>query len=66
MYETTAAMSSSELAGRLDRLPMSRFHRRLLTALAFGFFFELADLNTFAYAAPGLRDSLGLSSTTSR
>jgi putative MFS transporter len=58
---STYTMSPSELAGRLDRLPMSRFHRRLLTALAFGFFFELADLNTFAYAAPGLRESLGLS-----
>jgi putative MFS transporter len=56
-----AALGPADIAGRLDRLPISRFHRRLLMALAFGFFFELADLNTFSYAAPGLRDSLGLS-----
>jgi putative MFS transporter len=30
-------------------------------ALAFGFFFELADLNTFSYAAPGLRQYMHLS-----
>jgi putative MFS transporter len=51
----------TDVAARLDRLPMSRFHKRLMLALSFGFFFELADLNTFSYAAPGLRDSLGLS-----
>lgn len=54
-------MSTAELAARLDRLPLSRFHRRVLYALSFAFFFELADLNTFSYAAPGLRKYLGLS-----
>jgi MFS transporter, putative metabolite:H+ symporter len=54
-------MTSLELAARLDRLPISRFHRRVMYALAFGFFFELADLNTFSYAAPGLRHYMHLS-----
>lgn len=54
-------MTTVELAARLDRLPLSRFHRRVLYGLAFGFFFELADLNTFGYAAPGLEKYLDLS-----
>jgi putative MFS transporter len=58
---TTPATGSGELAARLDRLPLGPFHRRVLYALAFAFFFELADLNTFSYAAPGLRHYLGLS-----
>lgn len=48
-------MLASELSPRLDRLPVSRFHRRILYALCFAFFFELADLNSFAYAATGLQ-----------
>ena len=50
-----------DLAARLDRLPPGRFHRRVLVALAFAFFFELGDLNTFAYVAPQLRETMGLS-----
>lgn len=53
-------MSPSELAARLDRLPLSRFHRSVLYAIAFAFFFELADLNTFAYAATGLEKYGGM------
>lgn len=51
-------MSASPLAARLDRLPIGRFHRRVLYTLAFAFAFELGDLNTFAYAAPALREHL--------
>lgn len=53
-------MDNQELTARLDRLPMSRFHRRISIGLAFAFFFELADLNTFAYAAPALHKYYGL------
>ncbi|MGH3435183.1 MAG: MFS transporter [Sciscionella sp.] len=53
-------MGVGELAARLDRLPISRFHRRVMLALAFAFFFELADLDTFAFAAPGIRKYLGI------
>src|SRR3954469_21106642 len=42
-------------ATRLDRLPVSAFHRRTAALLAYVFFFELGDLNSFAYAAPALR-----------
>jgi len=57
-------MYASELAARLDRLPLSRFHRRVLSGVAFAFFFELADLNTFAYAATGLEKYQGMSVAT--
>jgi putative MFS transporter len=33
---------------------MGRFHRLIVVCLAFTFFCELADLNEFAYAAPGI------------
>jgi putative MFS transporter len=53
-------VSATHLAARLDRLPLSRFHRRVLCALAVAFVFEFGDLNTFAYVAPSLEDHLGL------
>ncbi len=46
---------------RLDRLPWSGYQRRVAGVLALCFAFELADINTFAYAAPALRTSLGIS-----
>ncbi|MBO0874505.1 MAG: MFS transporter, partial [Pseudonocardia sp.] len=57
----SSAVTAAELGARLDRLPLGRFHRQVLYALAFGFFFELADLNTFSYAAPGLKEYQHLS-----
>ena len=42
-------------AARLDRLPISSFHRDIVKLLAYIFFFELGDLNSFAFAAPGVR-----------
>ena len=47
-------MSSSSISERMDRLPITRPHRIAIFALAFAYFFELADLNTFAFAAPGV------------
>jgi MFS transporter, putative metabolite:H+ symporter len=55
------ASSPPRTAARLDRLPVSRFHRRVLYALAVAFVFEFGDLNTFAYVAPALEDRLSLS-----
>lgn len=52
-------MGVQELSARLDRLPVRSFHRRVM--LAFAFFFELADLDTFAFAAPGNRKYLHIS-----
>src|SRR5919204_4113247 len=49
---------------RLDRLSVSPFHRRTAALLAYVFFFELGDLNSFAYAAPALRQQWSLSIAT--
>jgi MFS transporter, putative metabolite:H+ symporter len=51
-------------AVRLDRLDVSAFHRRTAALLAYVFFFELGDLNSFAYAAPALRQQWQLSIPT--
>lgn len=51
-------------AVRLDRLAVSSFHRRTAALLAYVFFFELGDLNSFAYAAPALRQQWQLSIST--
>jgi MFS transporter, putative metabolite:H+ symporter len=42
------------ISQRMDDLPITRMHKLAIFALAFAYFFELADLNTFAYAAPGI------------
>jgi MFS transporter, putative metabolite:H+ symporter len=44
----------TNFGARLDRLPMTSAHYAAFLALAFAYFFELGDLNTFAYAAPAL------------
>jgi MFS transporter, putative metabolite:H+ symporter len=51
-------------AARLDRLPITSFHRRMMWLLGFVFFFELADLNTFSFAAPAIRSEWHLSIST--
>ena len=48
-------------AVRLDRLPIAGFHREMVKLLAYIFFFELGDLNSFAFAAPGIRAEWQLS-----
>lgn len=44
----------SNAANRIDRLPISRFHKVMLIAVSFAYFFEFADINTFATTAPKL------------
>jgi MFS transporter, putative metabolite:H+ symporter len=56
--------TTTTAAARLDRLPISSFHRDIVRLLAYIFFFELGDLNSFAFAAPGVRDAWGLSIDT--
>jgi putative MFS transporter len=51
-------------AARLDRLPISSFHRDIVKVLAYIFFFELGDLNSFAFAAPGVREQWHLTIDT--
>ena len=40
-------MQHSNAANRLDRLPIARFHKVMLVALSFAYFFEFADINSF-------------------
>ncbi len=47
-------MSSISISERMDRLPITTPHRIAIFALAFAYFFEFADLSTFAFAAPGV------------
>jgi putative MFS transporter len=51
-------------AARLDRLPITSFHRKMMWLLGLVFFFELADLNTFSFAAPAIRSQWHLSIAT--
>ena len=51
---------TTSAAARLDRLPISSFHRDIVRLLAYIFFFELGDLNSFAFAAPGVRQAWNL------
>src|SRR5262245_49499723 len=52
------------VASRLDRLPIAGFHRRMVVLLGYVFFFELGDINSFAFAAPAIREQWQLSITT--
>ena len=61
---TLQQTSQISAAARLDRLPLFSGHRTMLALLAFCFFFELGDLNTFAFAAPALRMQWGISIDT--
>src|SRR3954465_13281656 len=56
--------SLSAISIRLDRLPITSFHRRLVLLLGYIFFFELGDLNSFGFAAPAVREAWQLSIAT--
>lgn len=47
-------MQQANALNRLNRLPISRFHKITLIAVAFAYFFEFADINSFATTAPKL------------
>lgn len=47
-------MDASNAANRIDRLPISRFDKITLVALSFAYFFEFADINSFAVTAARL------------
>ncbi|WP_158903613.1 MFS transporter [Burkholderia sp. L27(2015)] len=53
-------MNDELIAARVDRLPVSRFHRRLLLLISLPFFFDISDIFTFSYAAPALVKEWGL------
>jgi putative MFS transporter len=62
----TTPISRVSAAARLDRLPIVSFHRDVMWLLGFCFFFELGDINTFAFAAPAIRAEWGVPIETIR
>jgi putative MFS transporter len=59
-----SSVGDSPIAARLDRLPITAFHRRMVGLLGYIFFFELGDLNSFGFAAPAVREAWHLSIAT--
>jgi putative MFS transporter len=57
-------MNDELIAARVDRLPVSRFHKRLLLLVSLPFFFDISDIFTFSYAAPALVKEWGLPIST--
>jgi putative MFS transporter len=55
------SMQDELIAARIDRLPYSRLHWRILALLAIPQFFDSVDIFTFPSAAPGLVKFWGLS-----
>jgi len=51
-------------SARLDRLPITSIHRQIMWIVAIVFFFELGDLNTFAFASPAVMKAWNLSVST--
>ncbi|MFF3838285.1 MFS transporter [Streptomyces sp. NPDC001930] len=49
-------LNTAALGTRLDRLPLSPFHRRLVVALAGMILFEWVETYAFAFVAPALRE----------
>lgn len=56
--------TAASIGARLDRLPMTPIHKTVFLALSFAYFFELGDLNTFAYAAPAIIKEWGINVDT--
>ena len=56
-------MTHSNAANRLDRMPISRFHKSTLLAISFAYFFEFADINSFATTVPKLITLWGVTIT---
>lgn len=62
--DSTDGLQDVNIGGRLDRMPVSSVHWVVLVALAFSYFFDMADYNTFGYAAPALMKAWGISVST--
>lgn len=60
----TLQVTRDSVAARLDRLPVTSIHRRIMWIIGIVFFFELGDLNTFAFASPAIMKQWHLSVTT--
>ena len=58
---TISNITNYSAGARLERIPISSFHRQIMWILGFVFFFELGDVNVFSYAAPAIRSQWQLS-----
>lgn len=59
---STTGSGTPSPSDRLDRIPvLTRSHRRWLVVLGVLLLFDMGDLNTFAYAAPAIREEWSLS-----
>jgi MFS transporter, putative metabolite:H+ symporter len=54
----------SSAASRVNHAPIAAFQRRTAWLLAFVFFFEFGDINTFSFAAPAILKAWGLTIPT--
>lgn len=53
-------METTNSANRINRLPITRYHKVILVVVAVAYFFEFADINTFATTAPKIAQVWGL------
>lgn len=60
-FPQTVSLARHSASARLDRLPITSFHRRIMWLLGFVFFYELGDVYSFSVAAPAIRASWHLS-----
>jgi MFS transporter, putative metabolite:H+ symporter len=58
------AVTRVPAAARLNRLPVTSLHRRIMLVLSFVFFFDHADINTLSFAAPAIMKFWNVKVTT--
>src|SRR5271167_2332966 len=61
IFPQALPLARHSASARLDRLPITSFHRRITWMLGFVFFYELGDVYSFSVAAPAIRASWHLS-----
>ena len=61
---SVGAAARAQIGARLDRLPITSLHRRIMVILTIAYAFEFCDLYTFSYAAPTLMREWGISVDT--
>src|ERR1700726_3195904 len=57
MMATITERVSTPIAARIERLPLGRFHRRFITLVSLGNFFDLYDIFIVAYIGAALQQS---------
>src|SRR6516225_4682628 len=61
---SVSAATRVPVAARLNRLPVTSLHRRIMLVLGFVFFFDHADINTLSFAAPAIMKFWNIEVTT--